>query len=256
MSVSYPTKLILAYRSGDLCALPGCRRHLLQNSDGGDLINVGVAAHIAGEHDGKGTRRPSARFDPNMTDEERNHHNNLIYLCPTCHEKIDSRPGERDYPVERLQKIKVDHEKKVREAVADAFANVSFPELAEITQWLQQVDLSQLEIDFSLIPLEAKLKKNDLGTNSQFIITMGLSIAPVVKDFVESFSQTDPQFSDRLKFTFLEEYARLKKDGHNGDELFDLMCHFSQQGFRENTHKAAGLAVLTFLFEACEVFEK
>lgn len=256
MSVSYPTKLILAYRSGDCCALPDCRRHLLQNSDGGNLINVGEAAHIAGERGGKGTGRPSARFDSNMTNKERNHYNNLIYLCRTCHRKIDSIPGERDYPVERLQKIKVDHEKKVREAIADAFAHVSFPELAEVTQWLQQVDLSQFTTDFSLIPLEAKLKKNDLGNNSQFIITMGLSVAPLVTDFVESFSQTDLQFSDRLKFTFLEEYARLKKDGHNGDELFDLMCSFSQQGFREQTTKAAGLAVLTFLFETCEVFEK
>lgn len=255
MRVPDATKLILAYRSGDLCALPGCEEPLSLNHDGGTPGNIGVAAHIAGKGSGKGTRKRSARFDLTMTDEARNHYNNLIYLCPTCHRKIDSIPGKRDYSVERLQKIKAEHEQRVREGIADAFASVRFPELTEITQWLRQVDLSQFKTDFSLIPLEAKLKKNDLGSNSQFIITMGLSVASLVKDFVESFSQTAPQFSDRLKFTFLTEYSRLK-DGCNGDELFDLMCHFSQRGFRKPTTKAAGLAVLIFLFETCEVFEK
>lgn len=257
MSASYITKLLLAYRSGDRCALPNCGRALSPNSDSGDPINVGEAAHIAGEHDGMGTTKRSARYDRNMTDEERNHYCNLIYLCGTCHTRIDAIPhGELDYPVKRLQTLKADHEKKVREGVAEAFANVGFPELEEATNWIMQVKPFQGGIDFSVIPPEKKLKKNELGDGSRMIITMGLSVAREVRAFLESVAQTDQDFPDRLKAGFLEEYFRLKKEGQRGDELFDLMCRFAQRGFREQAKQSAGLAVLTYLFEACEVFEK
>jgi len=85
---------------------------------------------------------------------------------------------------------------------------------------------------------------------------MGLSVAREVRAYVESVAQTDQDFPERLKSGFLEEYYRLKREGHSGDDLFDLMCGFAQRGFEEQAKRAAGLAVLTYLFEACEVFEK
>ena len=257
MSVSYPTKLLLAYRSGDRCALPDCGRELSPGSENGDPINVGEAAHIAGEHGGKGEAKESARYDPNMTVEDRNHYNNLIYLCGTCHTKIDTIPqGEKDYPVDRLQALKKDHEQKVRDAVTEAFYGVGFPELEEATQWIMQINPQQAIDGFSLIPPEDKLKKNELGNGAKTIVTMGLSVSREVGAFVESVAQTDPDFPERLKAGFLEEYYRLKREGHAGDDLFDLMCRFAQRGFREQAKQCAGLAVLVYLFEACEVFEK
>lgn len=257
MSASYPTKLLLAYRSGDRCALPNCGRELSPDSDNGDPINVGEAAHIAGEHNGKGKAKKSARYDPNMTDEERNHYNNLIYLCGTCHTKIDAIPqGEKDYPVDRLQTLKKDHEHKVREAVTEAFFGIGFPELEEATQWIMQINPQQATDGFLLIPPEDKLKKNELGNGSRTIVTMGLSVSREVRAFIESVAQTDANFPERLKAGFLEEYYRLRREGHAGDNLFDLMCRLAQRGFKEQAKQAAGLAVLVYLFESCEVFEK
>jgi len=257
MSVSYPSKLLLAYRSGDRCALPDCGKELSPDSKHGDPINVGEAAHIAGEHDGKGKANKSARYDPRMSDEERNHYNNLIYLCGTCHTTIDAIPqGEKDYPAARLQKIKAEHEQKVREAVTEAFSGIGFPELEEATQWIMQINSQQATEDFSLIPPEDKLKKNELGIGSRTIVTMGLSVSREVRAFVESVAQTDPDFPERLKAGFLEEYYRLKREAHVGDDLFDLMCRFAQRGFKEQAKQSAGLAVLVYLFEACEVFER
>lgn len=205
MSASYPTKLLLAYRSGDRCALPDCGRELSPDSEDGDPINVGEAAHIAGEHDGKGKLKQSARYDPNMTDEDRNHYNNLIYLCGTCHTKIDSIPqGEKDYPVDRLQKLKEDHERKVREAVSEAFYEIGFPELEEATQWIMRINPQQVTYNFPLISPEKKLKKNELGNGSKTIVTMGLSVSREVRTFVESVAQTDADFPQRLKAGFLE----------------------------------------------------
>lgn len=60
----------------------------------------------------------------------------------------------------------------------------------------------------------------------------------------------------QVKAGFLEEYYRLKRAGHSADELFDLMCSFAQRGCREQVKRSAGIAVLVYLFEACEVFER
>ncbi len=250
-SVTYPTKLLLAYRSGDMCAIPGCWRALTPEGGEGTPINVGEAAHIEGE------KPISARYNPSMTDDERNHYNNLIYVCPGCHTIIDYRPqGVRDYPVERLHAIKEEHVRKVREAMTEAFANVGFPELEEATQWILQIQLGQATQDFSLIPPEDKLRKNELGSGSRVIITMGLSVAREVRAYIESVTQTDANFPEQLKAGFLEEYYRLKREGHAGDDLFDFMCRFAQRGFDNQAKRSAGLAVLVYLFEACEVFER
>lgn len=192
-----------------------------------------------------------------MTDKERDHYSNLIYLCGVCHDRIDDlQQGVVDFSVQRLHKIKAEHEKKVRDAVIEALAGVGFPELEEATEWILHIQPSQPVQDFSLIPPEDKLKKNDLSALSRITIQMGLAVAREVHSYVESVSQTVSDFPDRLKAGFLEEYYRLKREGHSGDDLFDLMCQFAQRGFDDQARRSAGLAVLIYLFEACEVFEK
>jgi len=257
MSASYPTKLLLAYRSGDLCAFPGCGRRLTVDSKTRSLTNIGEAAHIAGESDGKNKNKRSARYNPNMTEEERNHYNNLIYLCGVCHTIIDAIPqGEKDYPIERLYTIKAEHEGKVRQAMLDAFADVGFPELQEATQWALAIQPTSANGDYSLLKVEDKIKKNDLDRDERVTIAMGLGVASEVSRYIESVAQTDADFPERLKAGFLEEYWRLKKEGVSGGNLFELMCRFAQQGFQRQSQRSAGLAVLIHLFEACEVFEK
>ena len=103
-------------------------------------ISVGVAAHIAGARGGGKQGSPSARFDPNMTDDERNALGNLVYVCRNCHEKIDAIPqGERDYPVARLIDIKAKHEGIVDRAMNEALASVASPSMGcpnwKLTNW-------------------------------------------------------------------------------------------------------------------------
>ena len=87
MEVSHPTKLVLAFRSGDKCAI--CHEQLTPDSSSGNPYKIAVAAHIAGEKYG------SVRYDSDMTDTERNSYGNLIYLCANCHTIIDSLPAGR-----------------------------------------------------------------------------------------------------------------------------------------------------------------
>lgn len=248
MSANYPTKMLLAFRSGNRCAFPGCGYPLTADGEQSDSAVTGEAAHIAGEKEG------AARYDGAMTDEARNRYENLIYLCSNHHTLIDKQVA--DFPVERLQAMKAEHETRVREAMTEAFASVGFPELEEATHWIMQLGPGQASRDFSLITPEDKLKRNALGNGSRAIVTMGLSVAREVRAYVESVAQTDSDFPERLKIGFLTEYFRLKQEGHAGDSLFDLMCYFAQRGLQDQAKRAAGLAVLVYLFEACEVFER
>lgn len=249
MSVSYPTKLLLAYRSGDRCANPECGNPLVyEDEDNNILTNVGEAAHIAGE------RETAARYDPDMTDEQRNDYPNLIYLCTECHTVIDN--NESFYTVDVLNEMKWQHEKTVRDAIIEAFAEIGFPELEMATQWIKVIQPALTTDDYSIIPPEEKIKKNELTNDSRVTISMGLSVAKEVHSFVESEASYDMDFPERLKAGFLEEYYRLRREGHKGDELFDLMCQYAQRGMGNQARKSAGLAVLIYLFERCEVFEK
>src|SRR3954464_898280 len=122
MSATYPTKVVLAFRSGGICAIPGCGRVLTYEATHGTDAYTGEAAHIRGE------KSKAARYDPAMTEEERNAVENLIYLCADDHTIIDK--VEADWPVFRLMALKAEHEAKARALMEEGFASVAFPELA------------------------------------------------------------------------------------------------------------------------------
>ena len=257
MRVSYPTKVRLALWSGNRCAMPSCHR-LLAEPRGDDVILFGVAAHIAGERSGGTRGRPSARFDPAMTDEERNSLSNLLYVCVDCHVRIDAHPsGVRDFPVERLLAIKAEHERDVDARMEQAPATVGFRELEEATRWVTEVTPPPPGQDFSRISVEDKISRNGLSLSSTNLITFHLAAARQVRSFIQGLSQDDPEFPERLKSGFLEHYHKLRKEGiSSGEELFDLMCMFARRGFGEIKTQYAAQAVLIYLFETCEVFER
>ena len=249
MSASYPTKLLLAFRNGNHCAFPNCPRELTVDSPtGSNSVVTGQAAHIAGENS------TAARYDKSMDDKARNHYNNLVYMCGDHHTQIDKQ--ESDFSVATLLRIKAEHEGKVRKAMTDAFAQIGFPELRIATEWANNYQPRQDAPDYSLSPPDQKIRKNKLSNGSRLTITMGLSIAKLVGEFVQTEAQIDEDFPERLKTGFLQEYFRLREQGFQGDDLFDLMCEFSQRGLNGQSRKSAGLAVLIYLFEKCDIFEK
>lgn len=87
--------------AGNVCAFPKCTSPLI-DEDSGSII--GEICHI------KARRATGARYDSNQSDEQRNAYENLVLMCPTHHKIIDD--DEESYTVERLQKIKVNQEKK------------------------------------------------------------------------------------------------------------------------------------------------
>ena len=69
-------------------------------------------------------------------------------------------------------------------------------------------------------------------------------------------SGIDNTFLGRLISGFVREYQRQVGEGLEGDSLFESMRLFSAQGRSEIRYQSAGLAVLVYLFERCEVFEQ
>lgn len=103
MSLTYPSqptiKRLFAV-SGNNCAFPKCPLPLVDESSG---KVTGKICHIKAQSPG------GARYDENQTDEERQGFKNLVLMCPIHHDVIDS--DEDSYTVERLNQIKLDHEK-------------------------------------------------------------------------------------------------------------------------------------------------
>ena len=258
MSVPYPVKIALALRSGNRCALPSCRRLLSSEPHDDEYVMLGVAAHIAGQRSGGTRGLPSARFDAAMTDEQRNSLANLLYVCPDCHAMIDAHPhGEREYPTARLLDIKADHERAVAAAVDEGLATVTFTELAEATRWVTEVPPPPPGRDFSRVAIEEKIEKNGLSRSSQNLIVAHLAVAPQVRSFIQELSRDDAAFPDRLISGFLEHYHKLRARGvTSGEDLFNSMCMFARRGFGDIKTETAAQAVLVYLFETCEVFER
>ena len=83
--------------SSNRCAFPRCTQTLID----GDTV-VGKICHI------KGARPGSARYDRDQSAVERHGFDNLMLMCGRHHDVIDD--DEEAYSVERLLKMKADHE--------------------------------------------------------------------------------------------------------------------------------------------------
>lgn len=100
------TKEILAQRAGQVCSNPDCDQHTSgPHSEEAKAVNLGEAAHIRSAREGQ------ARYDPNMTDEERRDISNGIWLCRKCARYIDL--DEERFPVVLLNSWKQEHEASI-----------------------------------------------------------------------------------------------------------------------------------------------
>jgi hypothetical protein len=109
---SPPLLKILFSKSGNRCAFPQCMSPITE----GDTV-IGEICHIAAAS----PRGP--RYDANQDEAARNSADNLILLCPTHHTVIDA--DVESYTVERLEKMKRDHEARVTPVKGEEAANGS-----------------------------------------------------------------------------------------------------------------------------------
>lgn len=246
MPAKYPTKLFLSMKSGGRCALKDCRKILTSDGVKSDPAVIGEAAHIYGEN------KTAARYKEDMTETERNHYNNLIYLCPSCHTKIDRQ--EKDFPAEFLFQIKKEHEDWVNDQLDESMSEVTFAEL-EIATKAIALGIHYESTDFAVIPPEDKIKKNNLSSGIRVLVMAGLSRSSEVQNYFIKQSQLDDEFIDRIKNGFIDKYQELR-NSLKGDELFMAMYQFANGKNSDFKLQAAALAILVHLFNLCDIFEK
>lgn len=209
---------------------------------------IGKISHIYAHAD----KGPRAK--PDMTSKERDCYNNWILLCGTHHDTIDVQPNT--YTPEQLKQWKVDHEKWVTNKLAIDIPSIGFLELEMTTSAILSTSIPQ-SIDLTLIPLQEKIQKNSLSQKSHERIMLGLVKSKEVEEFIGEMAKLKSDFPDKLKAGFVSAYVKLKnEDKLIGDSLFFALHDFASSNNTDFDKQAAGLAVLVYLFEKCEVFER
>ena len=208
---------------------------------------IGEMAHIEASSD------DGPRPNPCLSDCERDSYDNLILLCRNHHRIVDSLPST--YTDEVLRGWKLAMEENIREALTQEVTRITFSELDVVVRGLVNRGTPS-STSISIVPLKEKMNRNGLTEATEALFNIGLLQVRQVQQFVEAMSGLDANFVARLTSGFVEEYKKLRTQGLEGDLLFNAMRVFSAQWKSDLRQQSAGLAVLVYLFERCEVFER
>jgi len=231
-----------------ICARPGCGTRLVQERTAQDPeAPIGEMAHIAAFSHG------GPRHDPAMTPAKIDSAENLILLCPTDHKIVDAQ--DSTYTTAELHDWKSKHDAFILDLIGARVRVVGFQELEDVTQGLLAVPVPPLQnLSLPLRP-EEKLPLNGLTAKVSAILNNGYLRFPDVQSFVSKAEAAQPGYGQALAQGFRIRYRELIAVGLTGDAVFFELAEWSAAGDVGFDRKAAGVAVLTYLFHVCEVFE-
>ena len=145
--------------SGNQCASPDCTRELIARDNESIISKI---CHIEAASDN------GPRFNPDMTDDERRHFNNLILLCDECHTIIDNKNNEKKYPVELLREWKLNHESK---KLSSLNSNTSLLRMA--INRISEANFDGIELqdteNYDAFNIEDKINHNAIKRNKALI---------------------------------------------------------------------------------------
>jgi hypothetical protein len=241
-------KLLFGLSAGR-CAFSDCRQPVYADATEFDEIKVtGKIAHIIAHSAG------GPRFDSTYPTEKLDRYDNWILLCGRHHDTVDLQLNT--YTAEVLRDLKRDHEKWVDDQLDEAMPGVSFAELQTITTALAGNTVASPFDSVVLKPAE-KMARNRLTSRVEHHLVLALGKAKDVREFVSAISQFDATFAERLADGLRKEYTRLRtEEGLDGDVLFNQLYIYASRNSMRIELQAAGLAVLGYFFEICEVFER
>jgi hypothetical protein len=135
----------------------------------------------------------------------------------------------------------------------DALKNVGYGELKVVLDTIKKQPPA-LDSDVHEPPAD-KIKINALSDDVETLLRGGFRKSAQVEKFFHDWH--DPTYGDHIASAFKNEYERLKSTGLSPDETFCGLQEFAG-GARRGTpeHESAVLAVLAYLFEECDIFER
>jgi len=247
MTRKYPSADVkkLYGKAAARCAL--CRVELVLASTPHDSTKqIGKIAHIVAHSES------GPRADPDYPKDELDKYENWILLCPTCHDKVDAQ--ENTYTPEDLRELKRTHEHWVRDSLEASMSEFGFAELEIAIKGIANMD-SQSPTEFSVLAPDDKIAKNELTPEIRNLLVMGLMRSKEVNGYLSEMDKINTGFADKITAAFKKRYMELK-ERLSGDELFEALLDFASGETSDFKIRAAGLALLSHLFEICEVFEK
>lgn len=243
VSITKSEERKLHTKCGNRCAI--CKAELVDTLKP-NAPCIGENAHIYGEKPG------AARYDATKEASFVNSERNLIFLCCNCHKKIDTDVDA--YPPDYLFQIKSKHERWVVNSMMEKSANYTFAELEVLVSYLvsQPGDFINTS-SYVLLKIGEKIKRNSLEDVQQYI-NIGLINSNVIEDYLNR--NPDPLYAARLTSIMAKKYIELRSSLSDNIDIFYELWDFACGGNQEFQFRAAGLGILTYFFEKCEVFEK
>jgi hypothetical protein len=102
-------------------------------------------------------------------------------------------------------------------------------------------------------PSPLKLQNNALSHDAAGLLRQGRRREKLVQDFFDAWP--DPSFGEAIARGFRNRYQALKSVGLGPDEIFGELQAFAGGMDGEPSRQAAVLAVLSYFFESCDIFE-
>jgi hypothetical protein len=250
MGRSYTDRdLKLLWGAAARCAFPGCKKKLIVPATENDEQQViGIISHIVAHSDN------GPRGDPNFPSEDRDKPENLILLCGTHHDMVDVQPNS--YSPGDLLRWKTEHETWVDANLSDAVVALTFGELEAVASALvASVPPGEQQIDLPTPPAR-KMSHNGLSAAIAHYYRIGQLRFADVERFISDSASWDLDFGERLKAGFQTQYEIFWERGRRGDDLYIALANWSSGGpLAEFPRQAAGVAILSYLFHVCDVFE-
>jgi len=102
-------------------------------------------------------------------------------------------------------------------------------------------------------PSPRKLQSNTLSVDAAGLLCQGRRREKLVQDFFDAWP--DPSFGEAIAEGFRNRYEALKTAGLGPDAIFGELQAFAGGMDGEPSRQAAVLAVLSYFFERCDIFE-
>jgi len=98
-----------------------------------------------------------------------------------------------------------------------------------------------------------KLQANGLSSHVRALLSAGMTLSDRVRQFLAR--HHDPTFGDGIAERFREEYVAARDEDSDPDGVFMKLWKLVRLADATPALEAAGLAVLAYLFERCDIFE-
>lgn len=102
-------------------------------------------------------------------------------------------------------------------------------------------------------PSATKLQHNALSPDAAALLRQGRRREKLVQDFFNAWP--DPGFGEDVAEAFRARYQALKAVGLSSEQIFGELQSFAGGMDGEPSHQGAVLAVLSYFFERCDIFE-